>query len=398
MGIGTAVSWRRGLLRLLGLTAQRRIAESEFRSSLLGAVLRGSGLFLTAQAAILLSSGASISDLLWTTWEPALLLAAAYILNQRQNTVAAAAFLLVGLSHAAAFTHARYGLEHVSGSLLALTIIVCGLLVGVSFIWTWTTVCCLVVLWIAWNQPVWRPEIAAAWCGVYGMTGALIALVASHLERLLAFGRAAEARRNEAIVNERTRFAREVHDTLAQGFTGVIVQLNAAELRLEIDPHGAARHLAKAQELARNSLEEARRSAWALRPNALETSDLLRALTQSAEDLVCGTAVELKVVGEGRPVPLVEDVQFQMLRIGQEAVTNAVRHASATHITITLRYRPEAVELEVQDNGIGITADATTAGLGIQTMRERATEIGGQLILGGSGSRGTTVVAFAPLR
>ncbi len=137
--------------------------------------------------------------------------------------------------------------------------------------------------------------------------------------------------RQAAVAAERNRMARDIHDTLAQGFTGVIMQLEAAEEAMSQSlASKAEEHVTRAGELAREGLGEARRSVRALRPRALDQKDLCEALEDLIQKMTTGTLVqaEFKVQGEPRELPL--EWEENLLRIGQEVLTNVLRHAQAS--------------------------------------------------------------------
>lgn len=220
-------------------------------------------------------------------------------------------------------------------------------------------------------------------------------LFTKHIDLFFESSRAAEERQRGAIVAERTRFARDMHDTLAQGFTGIMMQLNAAEQRLRDDSDQARRHLEKARQLASDSLEEARRSVSALRDTSLADGTLLGAIEQVGRKVTADSGIQLEAKLEGKPYSLPEQSEAGLLRIAQEAVTNAVRHARASSIKVLLAYRPGAVMLEVSDTGRGMTGHEAS-GFGIERMRQRAHEIGGGIqILSDPGS-GKRVIVTVP--
>lgn len=191
------------------------------------------------------------------------------------------------------------------------------------------------------------------------------------------------------VLEERNRMAREIHDTLAQGFTGIVIQLEAAEDTLPAAPE-AKDHLARARQLARESLAEARRSVWALRPQGLDGGGLPAGLRRLASQLSSGeTAVDVTV--EGTPSPLPATVEDEALRIAQEAVNNALRHGRASHITLTLAFTPHHLSLTAADDGRGFDPDQVAAGLGLTGMRERAERAGGELTVNSAPGRGTTI-------
>ncbi len=224
------------------------------------------------------------------------------------------------------------------------------------------------------------------------------AAVAIANARLLAQAREA------ATLEERARLAREIHDTLAQGLTSVVVQLGAAERALRLAPDQAREHLALAQRMARESLTEARRSVWNLRAAALERGELahaLRALT--ARPAGTDLASRFELIGE--PAALPPRAEAALLRVCQEALVNVVKHARARSVLVRLEYGEAAVRLTVQDDGVGFAPDVLAArapaagawpGFGLLGMRERLEALGGTLELANAG--GARVVASMPRR
>lgn len=222
--------------------------------------------------------------------------------------------------------------------------------------------------------------------------------------------RLAEQARQGAVLEERNRMAREIHDTLAQGFTGVLMQLEAAKLRLPGEPQRGEAHIETAREIARQGLAEARRSAHALRPLALERQDLAGALASMARQLSVEQQTDVHFQTQGPSLPLPADVADHLLRIAQEAVNNALRHARATRIDIELAFSDRALRLYVQDDGHGIPGTEGVAiapqlrqqnGIGLAGMRERAALIGAQISVTSEAGRGTRVEvtrALAPER
>jgi PAS domain S-box-containing protein len=217
------------------------------------------------------------------------------------------------------------------------------------------------------------------------------AMLALHLNRLSAESREA------AIVEERNRMARDIHDTLAQGFTGVIVQLEAAAdatsqgLMKEADEH-----LGRAADLARESLKEARRSVRALRPLALENKDLGEAIDNLMRKMTAGTTLRGKFSVHGRPRPLAADWEENFLRIGQEVLTNALRHARATEFHAKLAFRADEVSLELRDNGCGFDPEINHDGFGLIGIEERVGRMGGRLRIESAANKGTAVLITVP--
>jgi hypothetical protein len=203
------------------------------------------------------------------------------------------------------------------------------------------------------------------------------------------------------VANERTRMAREIHDTLAQGLIGISHQLDALDMKLHEDTDLAQQHLDLARKMARHSLTEARRSVFDLRSSELEKKDLFTTLVVSAPLWAAGSRVEVKVeVGQFlRPLPA--DVEQNLLRIAQEAVANAVRHAKATVILVQLEMADRMLQLRVKDNGQGFQPNgpfSIVAGhFGIVGMRERTQRLGGEFELLSDPLSGTSVEVKVPL-
>ena len=216
-------------------------------------------------------------------------------------------------------------------------------------------------------------------------------MLAAHSQELV------EQQREAAILKERTRMARDIHDTLAQGFTGVVVQMEAAEEALmEEDPENAVRHVRRARELARESLGEARRSVHALRPQALEKAGFADALKAIIRNTTAGTPLRAEFQLQGEPRELGADVEENLLHIGQEALTNALRHARATKFQAQLSFGSGAVRLELSDNGDGFAIDGVNDGFGLIGMKERAEQIGATVEVSTEPGAGTRIVAVSP--
>jgi PAS domain S-box-containing protein len=217
--------------------------------------------------------------------------------------------------------------------------------------------------------------------------------LAVELERL------AEQGRHSAVLDERNRMAREIHDTLAQGFTGILLQLEAAEDVLTMDVSAAQGHLTRARELARQSLAEARRSVWALRPQVLEQQTLPAALRTLARQMTHGAAVKAHVHVHGTPRPLPPGVESDLLRIGLEAFTNALRHAQATVVHVDLTFSSHQIRLTIRDDGRGFDPDQAiqAGGMGLTSMRERAARLGAHLELSSHPGHGAEIIIVAPL-
>ena len=200
-----------------------------------------------------------------------------------------------------------------------------------------------------------------------------------------------------AVFEERNRMARDIHDTLAQGFTGVIVQLEAAEdaiscgCRKEADDH-----LHRAGELARRSLTEARRSVHALRPEVLEEHNFWVALKGIIKNTTFGTALHTKFAAHGKLPELPRPWQENLLHIGQEALTNTLKYAHARNFDTRLSYKAKELCLELRDDGDGFKVKERHDGVGLTGMRERVEQMGGELKIISSRGKGTKITVLLP--
>jgi ligand-binding sensor domain-containing protein/signal transduction histidine kinase len=205
--------------------------------------------------------------------------------------------------------------------------------------------------------------------------------------------------RFNAVLAERNRIAREIHDTLAQGLVAVSVQLQIVSRVLGRSTEAARNHLEQAQNLVRSGLEDARRAIWELRSQGVENRDLAAQLVKMADRVTAATEIKTEVRVHGTYRPLPERVENELVRIAQEAVTNAVRHADASRVEIELRFDGKQMELSIQDDGRGFSgaAPSTQEGhFGITGMKERAQQIGGALTISSEAGHGTRVrVALA---
>lgn len=210
--------------------------------------------------------------------------------------------------------------------------------------------------------------------------------------------RLAKQGRHAAVISERNRLARDIHDTLAQGFTGVIVQLEASEdARARGFDEEADQHISRARELARESLQEARRSVHALRPQALAEQSLAGALRELLKKMTSGTPVLSHFLAKGTPIPMPPDCEDNLLRICQEVLTNTLRHAAAKQFTATLVFSDNAVCLDLCDDGRGFDLKAHSEGFGLVGMSERVQSMGGKLTVQSSSPQGTSIRVQLPL-
>ena len=256
------------------------------------------------------------------------------------------------------------------------------------------------------NDGVWSAEGAslrfrllphfyqAWWFYSAGLLGLLLASYLIYRWRVLAV----EAQWS-AVLAERGRLAREIHDTLAQGFVGISVQLEVVARLLQTSREGAMEQLDQTRALVRASLAEARTSIWDLRSQSEE--DLPARLRQSCDRMSLGSAAKVYLQVKGTYRPVKRKIEDELLRIGQEAVANAVRHAAATRIEVQLTYAAAEVALQVADDGKGFAASPNRSGpeghFGIRGMHERAEEIDAVMVLESTPGAGTRVRVEAPL-
>lgn len=244
---------------------------------------------------------------------------------------------------------------------------------------------------------------AAPWWTM-GHTGVMLAILAiGTFGAVIWVGASGRRKRQQyqAVLNERTRVARELHDTLEQGLSGIALQLEAVAATLEASPSRAQRSLDVARQMLRYSLEETRRSVMDLRSQALESRDLGGALADLARQMTLGSTAAAHVRVEGTPARLDASVEHHLLRIGLEALTNALKYSGAGRIDIVLRFQAGATTLVVRDNGCGMgqAADDPSSGhFGLQGMRERVDKLGGMLSIESEPGKGTTVSVTVPAR
>lgn len=223
------------------------------------------------------------------------------------------------------------------------------------------------------------------------------AIVAIQLTRLA--DQAQTAALGSALTSERNRLAREIHDTLAQAFTGISLQLEAAKSAPPENPDDAAYHIGRAGQLARRGLSEARRSVRALRSAALETNTLPEALHTALTEMTQSSPTQPHFRLKGVPYALPEDIQTNLLRIGQEAITNALRHAEARNLTLALHFTPHEVHMSIIDDGKGCKVNlASVEGFGLIGMRERVYRFDGHFALTSTPNQGTVIDITIPVR
>lgn len=210
--------------------------------------------------------------------------------------------------------------------------------------------------------------------------------------------------REAGMLDERRRMAREIHDTMAQSLVGVLAQLEAAEQAVD-DRAAVRRHTARARDLARESLTEARRTVHAVQPSVLAEVRLPDALQEVSSRWTQSHGIPVRLRTTGDPRPLHTDVEVALLRTAQEALANVAKHAAAEYVHLTLSYMEAIVSLDVRDDGVGFTAAGATGaapasgpsgGFGLIGMRQRVQRLAGRLEVESAPGEGTVVSASVP--
>jgi signal transduction histidine kinase len=267
-------------------------------------------------------------------------------------------------------------------------------------------------IWILWSEEGSIPWAAVAVVVLlmagWWVSAAYVSTIirqSRERQRLLEELRAAQAElaeveRQTGVLEERQRLARDIHDTLTQGFASIVMLLEATEASLE-PGHSAGRNVARALRSARDNLAESRRLVWALRPQPLQEAPLPVALDALAHRLSEETGIHAATVITGAPRSLDGRQETTLLRAAQESLANVRRHARATAVTLTLSYMDDVIVLDVHDDGVGFAdegaaRDMAGRGLGLRAMRERAEELGGSVSLESVPGEGTTIVVSVP--
>lgn len=233
-------------------------------------------------------------------------------------------------------------------------------------------------------------ECESAWRRALVEAMARQATLALHQSRLAEQSRVEE--RRQAVLEERNRMARDIHDTLAQGFGAILMQLQAAQRSAAVLPPAVARSLETAVDLARTHMIDARRSVSALRPQPAEGEDIAAALVRMTDLARRTTDIPIELTVAELP-PLGGGVDREIIGIAQEALTNAVRHARARQISVQASsVRSVGFRLSVADDGRGIAREHRGTGFGMTSMQERAERIGASLTIVTAPRSGTEVV------
>jgi len=232
---------------------------------------------------------------------------------------------------------------------------------------------------------------------------AVAELEAAHAENAGLHAQLVAQAREAGVHDERQRMAREIHDTLAQGLTGIITQLQAAD-RVREHPEAWQHHMDQVKALARDSLAAARRSVAALGPPELEDSRLPEAIAEFAARWSSTSTVPAQVQTVGDPRPILAELEITLFRVAQEALANVAKHARAGLVVVTLSYLDDQVMLDVRDDGVGFELDAVAqrgeaadgTGYGLRGARQRLDRVQGTLEIESRRGEGTAVNASVP--
>jgi signal transduction histidine kinase len=203
-----------------------------------------------------------------------------------------------------------------------------------------------------------------------------------------------------AVLTERTRLAQELHDTLEQTLTGIALQQDLVANQFEKNPDNASHHLKLARNLMRQSQADLHRSVWGLRSRAEEEFNLTNALLTSARQIAGDTGIRIEAATDGEAGPLPEIMEENLLRIGQEAITNVVKHSGAARVKIEWQFSPEKVVLSISDDGKGFHPEnclgPKDGHFGLLGIKERTERLGGQIQITGTPGVGTSLRVEIP--
>jgi signal transduction histidine kinase len=236
-------------------------------------------------------------------------------------------------------------------------------------------------------------------CPIHDVSGEIVGAVATLTD--IAHQKHAEWQLREKLLEkQRTNMAADIHDTVSQSLTAIVLQLRAAEMEMPRSSEMAQRHLRSAQDVAQDGLRETRRSIWTLSQESLQGQDLAQALSLLAQQFFTATAVKLKLSLQQEPHPLSPNARREIIRIVREALANVLKHAKATRVCLALLYTDREVHLRVHDNGRGFATPGlphANGGYGLTSMSRRAESLGGKIDVCSYPGRGTRVVARVPL-
>lgn len=214
----------------------------------------------------------------------------------------------------------------------------------------------------------------------------------------------ATAERQAGMIDERQRLAREIHDTLAQGFSSIVMQLEGAEAAFPAEFCTLQGYLDSARRTARENLAESRRLMWALQPTAFDHATLAEILSHLAIGWSEESGIAISTIVTGTSQSLRPEIEVTLLRAAQETLANARKYASASQVALTLSYMDGMVILDVQDNGVGFDPACLSAsavgqrpgGFGLKALRARIEQLDGTLSIESVHGEGTTIAVALP--
>ncbi|TXH64734.1 MAG: hypothetical protein E6Q88_15110 [Lysobacteraceae bacterium] len=212
----------------------------------------------------------------------------------------------------------------------------------------------------------------------------------------------AQLRERNAVLAERSRIAREIHDTLANGLLGIRLHLDVAKALVDDAPAEAKSYLDRARDIANESAEEARRSVYAMREGSTSHPDVIRAIVRQVEILVLQAPLELHIQATPVPLAMASERQHELLRLVREAVINTINHAMATSLRIGIRLQDDELDIEIADDGKGFEGDGGAYSgarhYGLAGMRERAERLGADLTIITHPGEGTRIHLRVPTK
>ncbi len=216
---------------------------------------------------------------------------------------------------------------------------------------------------------------------------------------LTEYKRLEQEGKRAAVLAERNRLARDIHDNLAQGLVGIVLQLEGAEQALPKSAGETRKRIVTARDLARGSLVEARRSLLSMRSPLLDHADLPSALNHLVDGLKLAWSSRASLTVNGKYFPLPPRIEENLLRIAQEALQNAMRHGKAHELRVKLDYGEKLVTLRIQDDGKGfnLAADRRATSFGVTIMQDRTAEIGARFDIQSEPGKGTRVTVEVPV-
>jgi signal transduction histidine kinase len=238
-------------------------------------------------------------------------------------------------------------------------------------------------------SPPWWSLQNAVWLVPMALTALLLLLLLRSRERHMQI---------KAVMDERQRLGRELHDTLAQSFAGIGYQLQAVRAGMRARNAGVGEHVELAIDMVRESHQEARRSIASMQPDLADGRELAALLEERACHMAHGTPLSISVTTSGEVRPLAPRAVDALFRAGLEAIANALRHASPQHLRIELQFSKRETALRVTDDGCGFDETLLSGGLGLRGMRARAEHAGAKVTIQTRPGAGTQVEIRVPLR